>query len=97
MVRNRFFSISGETGFGIQKFFLKPSPDQYGANKRKSQIGRAAPEEIDFKQTIRQTSYYFVVLIVFEGEYRPDDITLKRTNFFFKYFKISKNEKVRTI
>ena len=45
-LKSRFFRISGKTGSRIRKFFsLKPSPDQYGANKKRfSQIGPAVPE-----------------------------------------------------
>ena len=64
------------SGSGIRffrkSFSLKPSPDQYGANKKKfSQIGPAVPELLRDTQTHTQTDmhtyknpYYFVVLIV---------------------------------
>ena len=40
-----------------------PFPDQYGANKKISKISPAIMEEIGFRQTDRQTSYYLVILI----------------------------------
>ena len=64
---NRFFRIFGKTGPRIRNFLcLKPSPDQYGANKKRfSQIGPAVPELLRDKHTDIQTdktAYYFVVL-----------------------------------
>ena len=69
-VGNRFFWIFGKTGPWIQNLLcLKPSPDQYGANKKRfSQIGQAVPELLRHTQTDTQTDknpYYFVVLINF--------------------------------
>ena len=53
---NRFFRIFGKTGPPIRFFCLKPSPDQYGANKKKfSQIGPAVPELLRDRQTNRHT------------------------------------------
>ena len=65
---NRFFRIFGKTGSQIRIFFsLKPSPDQYGANKKRfRQIGPAVPELLRDTHTDRHTDenpYYFVVLI----------------------------------
>ena len=50
---NRFFRIFGKTGPRIRNFLcLKPSPDQYGANKKRfSQIGPAVPELLRDKHT----------------------------------------------
>ena len=52
-----FFRISVKTGSRIRKFFsLKPSPDQYGANKKRfSQIGPAVPEWWRHTHTDRHT------------------------------------------
>ena len=52
-LKSGFFRISGKTGSRIRKFFsLKPSPDQYGANKKRfSQIGPAVPELLRDTQT----------------------------------------------
>ena len=68
-LKSGFFRISGKTGSRIRNFFgLKPSPDQYGANKKKfSQIGPAVPELLRDRQTDTQTDKtpnYFLVLSV---------------------------------
>ena len=54
---NWFFRIFGKTGPRIQNLFcLKPSLEQYGANKKKfSQIGPAVPELLRDRQTNRHT------------------------------------------
>ena len=65
---NWFFQIFGKTGPRIQNLFcLKPSPGQYGANKKKfGQIGPSVPKLLRDTQTDRHTDknpYNFVVLI----------------------------------
>ena len=56
LTENWLFRIFGKTGPRIRIFFsLKPSPDQYGANKKRfSQIGPAVPELLRHTQTDRQ-------------------------------------------
>ena len=45
-------------------FCLKPSPDQYGANKKKfSQIGPAIPELLRDKHTYRHTDRQKLLLL----------------------------------
>ena len=52
------------SGSGIRICYCQKAPPKHDrATKRNCQIGPAVPEEIGFKLTDKQTSYYFVVLI----------------------------------
>ena len=63
---NSFFQIFGKTRPQIQNLFcLKPSPEQYGANKKKfSQIGPAVPELLRDRQTDKTPNYFLVLSVV---------------------------------